>query len=56
LDIVEGSAPSETKEETSKAHLSEEKVMAIHLDRLAPYWEPFWTSGFMKGSAGAVGE
>jgi hypothetical protein len=36
LDIVEGSAPSETKVETSEAHHSEKKVI---FELLAPYQE-----------------
>jgi hypothetical protein len=36
LDIVEGLAPSKTKEETSKAQPSE-KMMVVQFDRLAPY-------------------
>jgi hypothetical protein len=37
LDIVEGSAFCETKEEMSKARLSEKKMVVVHLDRLTHY-------------------
>jgi hypothetical protein len=40
MDIVEGSAPSETKEEMSKAQPSEKKIMVVHLDWLAQYQGP----------------
>jgi hypothetical protein len=34
---VEGSSPSKTKEETSKAQLLERKMMLVHVDQLTPY-------------------
>jgi hypothetical protein len=37
LDIVEGLAPSEMKEETSKAQPLEWKMIVVHLDQLASY-------------------
>jgi hypothetical protein len=37
LYIVQESAPSDTKEEKSKAQPSEKEEMVVHLDRLAPY-------------------
>jgi hypothetical protein len=32
------------------------KMMAVHLDRLAPYQEPLGMSGLKEGVVGAVGE
>jgi hypothetical protein len=37
LDIVEGSALFEMKEELSKAQPSQWKIMVVRLDQLAPY-------------------
>jgi hypothetical protein len=41
LDILEGVPPpkKKTKEELSKAQSLEQKMMVVHLDRLAPYQE-----------------
>jgi hypothetical protein len=41
-DTVEGSAPSEMKEETSKALPSEKMMMVVHLEQLAPYQGIAW--------------